>query len=41
MKKAAFFGGLLMDYRYFTYDHITGEAHYYFDFDDLKNYLDL
>lgn len=30
-----------MDYRYYTYDYITSEAHYYFDFDDLKNYLDL
>lgn len=30
-----------MDYKYYTYDHITCESHYYFDFDDLKNYLDL
>lgn len=30
-----------MDYRYYTYDYITSEAHYYFGFDDLKNYLDL
>ncbi|PTH39460.1 hypothetical protein [Staphylococcus capitis] len=30
-----------MKYNYYTYDNVIGEEYYYFDFEELKNYLSL
>lgn len=30
-----------MKYKYRTIDKVTGEVHHYFDFKELKNYLDI